>query len=309
MHLLNSWNHICFFCNVNHILITISFFFAFVSNSQVLDNRDGMAFTDKPFFNTDFIKENKVKKLNGTFTYKKQGEMMRPTEYKYVYEFNRNGQLISTFETRTDDGTLDTTWNKYYYDNRNNLAKHSKTDKDGFLSIHYTYDSLDRVITEEYVRDIDSNNVIVRSLSFNKERIEYADYGNQIKKTKFNNYDLPYLDEFINYNELGYLVEKIERIKMTSTVYTYHYSYNEKGKLAGIQKTSNQTQDVVEELKFEYDDLGNLEEKQVHKKGIYTTDIQIIYNRKTNLLSSVITRQVSTNFMMILRFLDYEFFE
>ena len=306
--MLNSWNHYCFFCIVKYITFIAIIFISFVSQAQVLDNRKGLAFTDKPFFNADFIKENKLKKLKGTFTYKKQGEMMRPTEYKYVYEFNEAGQLVSTFETRTDDGTLDTTWNKYYYDDKNNLTKHSKTDKDGFLSILYTYDSLNRVITEEYVRDIDSNNRIVRSLSFNKERIKYANYGNQIKRTKYNNYDLPYLDEFINYNELGYMVEKIERIKMTSTVYTYQYAYNEKGKLAGIQKTSNRADGVLEEMKFEYDELGNLEEKHIYKKGVFTTDIQILYNEKTKLLSSVITRQVSTNFMMILRFLDYEFF-
>ena len=61
---------------------------------QVLDNRNGEAFTDKPFFNTSFIKENKLKKLKGTFTYKKQGQMMRATEFMYVYEFDTNGLLI-----------------------------------------------------------------------------------------------------------------------------------------------------------------------------------------------------------------------
>ena len=116
--LLNSWNHYCFFCIVKYIIFISIIFNSLVSQAQVLDNRKGLAFTDKPFFNVDFIKKNKLKKLKGTFTYKKQGEMMRPTEYKYVYEFNRSGQLISTFETRTDDGTLDTTWNKYFYDDK-----------------------------------------------------------------------------------------------------------------------------------------------------------------------------------------------
>ena len=270
----------------------------------------GTAFTDKPFFNVDFIRDNKLKKLNGTFTYKKQGEVMRQTEYKYVYEFNRQGQLISTFETRTDDGTVDTTWNKYFYDDRNNLTRHSKTDKNGYLTVHYRYDSLNRVIEEEYVHDeLDSAKNIVRSISFNKEKITYADYGNQKKKTRFNNYGLPYLDEYINYNELGYLVERNERIKMTSTVYTYLHSYNEKGKLAGIQKLSNQKEGILEEFKFAYDDLGNLEEKHIYKNGVFTTDIQIVYNSRSHLISSVITRQVSTNFMMILRFKDYEFFD
>jgi hypothetical protein len=269
----------------------------------------GLAFTDKPFFNEEFIKQNKLKSLNGTFTYKKRGDVLKPTEFKYVYEFNPEGQLISTYETRTDDGSVDTSWNKYLYDDAANLIKHSKSDNEGFTTILYEYDSLGRVVTEEYVKDIDSNGVLVRSLSFNKEKIAYADYGGQIKKTRFNNYDLPYLDEFLNYNELGYLVEKIEKIKMTSTVYTYHYSYNEKGKLAAIRKTSNQSEDILEELKFSYDELGNLMEKHIYKNGVFTTDIQIIYSSKTGLLSSVITRQVSTNFMLILRFLDYEFYD
>ena len=38
-------------------------------------------------------------------------------------------------------------------------------------------------------------------------------------------------------------------------------------------------------------------------------DIQILYNSKSKLLASVITRQVSTGFMMIIRFKDYEFYD
>jgi len=289
--------------------IIISVFFQSLAFGQVLDNRNGEAFTDKPFFNQDFIRDNKVKKLNGTFTYKKMGQVLRPTEFKYVYEFNNNGQLISSYETRTDDGTIDTTWNKYEYDDEDRLMIHRKSDLEGFATIHYTYDSLDRVIQEDFIRDIDSNGVIVRSLSFNKETFKYTDYDQQIKRTRFNNYGLPYLDEFFNTNELGYLVERIERIKMTSTVYTYHYEYNEKGKLSAILKSNNRDEGYLEETKFKYDDLGNLIVKHNYKKGVFTTDIQIIYNSKSKLLSSVITRQVSTNFMMILRFKDYEFFD
>lgn len=291
------------------ILPLISILFPFFIFSQVLDNREGKAFTDKPFFNQEFVKSNKLKKLKGTYTYKKQGQVMHETKYMYVYEFNNNGNLISTFETRTDDGSRDTTWNRYEYDSKNRLIVHKKSDLEGYLSIHYSYDSLDRLIQEEYLRDIDSNGITVRSLSFNKESFKYVKYDQQIKRTRFNNYDLPYLDEFFNTNELGYLTERIERIKMTNTVYTFHYEYNEKGKLSAILKSSNQYDGYLEEIRFKYDELGNLLEKHEYKKGIFTTDYQIIYNSKSKLLSSVITRQVSTNFMMILRFRDYEFFE
>lgn len=282
----------------------------FLIKAQVLDNRKGDAFTDKPFFNVDFIFTNKVKRLNGTFVYKKHGEMMRTTTYKYVYEFNPDGQLSSTFETRSDDGTTDTTWNRYEYDKFGRLSIHRKSEQGGYLSVHYTYDSLNRVVEEEHFTDyIDSNGSIVRSLTFNKETFEYADYGNQLKRTRYNNYGLPYLDEYFNYNADGYLIERIERIRMTGTVYTYHHAYNEKGLLGAIRKTSNLDETVLEETQFKYDELDNLIEKHLYRKGIFTTDIQIIYNSQSRLLSSVITRQVSTDFMMILRFLDYEFYD
>lgn len=274
----------------------------------MLDNRNGEAFTDVPFFNEDFVKQNKLKKLKGEFTYMKSGSGMRDTQFKYVYEFDQNGRLISTFETKKDNKKIDTNWNKYNYDELNNLVSHSKTDMDGFLTIKYTHDTLGRVLTKEYVRDIDSAGSIIRSLSFNKEAIKYANFDLQTKRTFYNNYDLPYLDEYFNYNEMGYLIERIERIKMTSSVYSYKYEYNDEGKLSAIRKTSNKKEGYAEELLFRYDELGNLIEKHIYKNGIFTTDIQIIYSSKTKLLQSVMTREVSTDFLMILRFKDYEFF-
>lgn len=281
-----------------------------LTSAQVLDNRMGDAFTDKPFFNTEFIRSNKLKELKGTFVYKKQGEVMRNTTFNYVYAFDREGQLSYTFETRTDDGSTDTTWNRYTYDDVGRLSVYRKSDQNGYLAIHYTYDDKDRVIAEEHFTEmIDSLGNVVRTLSFNKETYEYQEFDLQTKRTRFNNYNLPYMEEFYNYNKDGYLVERIERIKMTGDVYTYHYAYNEQGKLSAIRKLSNKDPEPLEELKFKYDELGNLAEKHIYRKGVFTTDIQIVYNSRSRLLSSVITRQVSTNFMMILRFLDYSFYE
>lgn len=287
----------------------IIMFLTIWSDAQVLDNRKGEAFTDKPFFNESFVKENKLKKLVGSYVYKKTGEAMKTTSFKYVYSFDQQGHLASSYETNTSDGTKDTVWNIYEYNGKNELIAHRKTDLDGFLTVHYTYDDQGRVIAEEYKRDIDSLGEIVRSLSFNKERIEHQDYGEQTKLTRYNNYDLPYLDEFIRHDSIGYLVEKVERIRMTSTTLTYTYAYDDKGKLSSIQQTSNRKNGIIEEFKFRYDELGNLIEKHVFKDGVFTTDIQIIYNSKTKLLATVITKQVSTGFMMILRFQDYEFYD
>ncbi len=275
----------------------------------MLDNRYGSAFTDKPFFNVDFIHENKVHKLNGKFTYKKPGDMMRETQYMYVYEFDSLGRLSSSFETRKDDGTIDTTWNVYLYNPENLLIEHKRGDGKGFTSTGYEYDEKGNQTKESYIREyVDSLGNAQRTV-LNSESMKYEYYDLQVKKTVYNNYDLPYKYELIKYNELGYLVEREERLIMTMSVTTIKYTYNDKGYIASISSFEGAKTIPTEEFLYIYDDFGNLLEKHQYRNGVFTTEFEMIYNEKSKLLSYVLTRDVATNFIMILGLKDYEFFK
>jgi len=279
-------------------------------NSQILDNKRGLAFTDKPFFNEKFIRTNKVKSLKGEFTFKKIGDIMRKTEFNSVYFFDSLGRLSSTFETRNEDEIKDTIQNIYEYSAKNQLITHRKKDSGGFGSIHYEFDSLNRIVSEETHRDIiNALGVLERTLVVNKETMRYSSSTSQQKKTVYNDYDLPYLDEISYFNADGYLLEKVESLKMTSGKIKYVYEYNAKGYVSAIRSAADANGVFAEEWFFKYDQLGNLIEKKIYKKGVFTTEIQIIYNNDTKLLSSVLTREVSTNFIMILRFMEYEFYK
>lgn len=279
-------------------------------NSQILDNKRGLAFTDKPFFNEKFIRTNKVKSLKGEFTFKKIGDIMRKTEFNSVYFFDSLGRLSSTFETRNEDEIKDTIQNIYEYSAKNQLITHRKKDSGGFGSTHYEFDSLNRIVSEETHRDIiNALGVLERTLVVNKETMRYSSSASQQKKTVYNDYDLPYLDEISYFNADGYLLEKVESLKMTSGKIKYVYEYNAKGYVSAIRSAADANGVFAEEWFFKYDQLGNLIEKKIYKKGVFTTEIQIIYNNDTKLLSSVLTREVSTNFIMILRFMEYEFYK
>jgi YD repeat-containing protein len=294
---------------VKNILLLLCFLHSFL-NSQILDNKHGQAFTDEPFFNEKFIHLNKVKKIKGEYTFKKAGDIMRKTEFKSIYQFNSLGQLISTFETRSENGIKDTIENTYEYSEKNQLILHRKNDSGGYGSVHYERDSLNRIVVEETHRDIvNKKGELERTFIINHETMKYDSYSLQDKKTVYNSYDLPYLEEICYYNEDGYLLEKEDRLKMTSGRVKYVYEYNNKGLISAIRSVANVDGTFAEEWLFKYDEWGNLSEKHVYKNGVYTTDIQIIYNVDTKLLSSVLTRDVNTNFIMILRFLDYEFYE
>ena len=42
------------------IALILTLFPALIFNAQMIENKDGIAFSDKPFFNKDFIKTNKI---------------------------------------------------------------------------------------------------------------------------------------------------------------------------------------------------------------------------------------------------------
>lgn len=292
------------------IILVYSVLAAFIINAQMIDNKNGIAFSDEPFFNEEFIKANKIKSIKGSYMFKKSGDIIRNTPYECIYEFNNDGLLVAYFETNHSNGIKDTIHNLYEYDAYGNLVKHQKKDKAGYQTLVYTYDKDFRITAIENRRDVlDKQNDVSKSIYFNKEKIQYHDYGNQIKKITFNSYDLPYQDEIDYFDSLGYLIETSKKYKMTSNSLSKKFEYNEKGLLAAIRKSSNVNGVYDEELLFKYDDLGNLLEKHIYKNGQYISDIQIIYNLDTKLLSSILTRTVETNFIKILRFKEITFYE
>lgn len=303
----NFWHLFSVFCSVKVFLFL---FISFSGVAQVLDNSAGQAFTDQPFFNQNFIQSNKIKSIKGKFTYLKHGDKMRETDYFYVYSFNEKGQLVSTFETRKDDGTIDTTWNYYSYNDLGKLASYTKATETSKAITRFEYDTngfLVGEINERQEKD-SASGFWKPSLQMNKETMKVEDYGLQRKRIVYNNYDLPYMEEFSYFNEDGYLLEKVERLKMTSNMRTHKYAYNDKGFLESLATFKKNKDQAAEELQFVYDEYGNLEEKKLFRNGEFITDTEIIYNSKSKLMSSVIIRDVKTNFMMILRFKDYEYF-
>jgi YD repeat-containing protein len=234
--------------------------------------------------------------------------MMRETEYMYVYEFDEFGKLIRSFETRKDDGTKDTTSNVYMYDQNDRLLEHKKGDGKGFTSSMYEYDEKGRITRESYVREYKDSAGVDQRTILNSETMKYEEFDHQTKKTVFNSYGLPYMYEFSYYNELGYLTHRVERLIMTMAETTYKYTYDEKGFIASIGSFVNGNDVATEEYKYMYDDNGNLLEKHLYRNGVYNTEIEMIYNDKSKLLTYVLTRDVATNFIMILSFKDYQFY-
>lgn len=271
----------------------------------MLDNRKGEAFTDRPYFNETFIKNNKVKEVSGTFTLKKMGDVMRNTELQRSYRFNEKGQLYLTYETTQASTGEDTIVTYYEYDDANRLTTIRRSDRYGFYSTHFTFDEEDRVIRKEQRR---SSNVKENPLDFelgqefivNFETATYQQFDNQVKKTVYNSYEIPFKEVIYYYDEDKVLIEELERLKRTSATISKKYYYNDYGYIDSMVVTSPKASIKKKKYTYTYDENQNLTSKKYYKDDVYTTEYQVIYDPKTTLLKYILTREVATEYITIL---------
>src|SRR5690606_16065274 len=113
----------------------------------------------------------------------------------------------------------------YEYDEKGHLCFHKRGDKKGYTTIGYQYDDHGRVIAEEHwTESFDSLGHPGKAILQNRETMRYEVFDSQEKKTVLNSYDLPYLTELRYFDENGYLMEREERLIMTSAVSKVSYS-------------------------------------------------------------------------------------
>ncbi|PKR79846.1 hypothetical protein CW751_12880 [Brumimicrobium salinarum] len=283
-------------------------------NGQLLNNKTGEAFTDRPYFNEEIIRKNKIKTISGGFIHYKLGDILRETDYFREYTFNEKGQLVRQLESRQVANGQDTLVSLYEYDNGNLVALRQK-DQYGFYAYIYAYDEKNRVINEEYRRNLNRNEIsatnfkLGREFSVSAEKSSYEDYDGQQKRTIYNSYGIPYKHVFTYYDDLGLVTSKVERLIRTSDTKTTFYSYNEKNLIDSIKVRSNSPNFQNKTYVFEYDDYENLVKKEVFKNDDFITQYQVIYHDETMLINDVLIQNIATNFIMVLELRNYTFFD
>ncbi len=238
---------------------------------------------------------------------------MRQTDFVYEFMFDTLGNLVRHYKTAKGEILTDSSVAHYTYNNLG-LKTWSQSQKKGFLRTIYTRDSLGRVIQEEVYRDIDTLHSLLepeieRSLLWNSETMKYEEYLGQFRKKVYNSYGNQYMETTSYFDSLGFLKKTEELFTITQNRISNYYSYSDKGFIAAIKSTKNTDSIPIEEVMFTYDQFGNLEGKKVYKKGVFTTEYSIIYSQITGLLSSVLIREVSTNFISIIRFKEPVFWD
>jgi len=280
------------------------------ANAQMLENKEGQTFGDKPNFVEDYIRRYSIHFIKGNFSTKAPMDIIRPNNDVYLYKFNELGEL--TLEYRTQLG--DTLVTIYVYDERGNVIILRKSDRYGFHSYHYRYDHLNRIIYTEYRHDKNKGQnkltfepdqtLIVSTETFEYVSLENKDY----KKLYLNESGTIYKEEFFYFDEKKRLIRQEGILKTGSGRTNITFTYNEGDRLVEKNTESYVMGTTTSKYAYEYDALGNIMSLKYYRNGEYNTEHQLMYFPETYLLQGIISRDHATNIMTILSLKDYVYF-
>jgi len=278
--------------------------------AQMINNQNGQAFTNSPFFNPAFISKNKIKKMKGFYSVTSPTTSVIQTGLSCSYEFDEKGRLIHTIETFQGTEKKDSLESFFEYNDQNQLTKHRKKEYKGYTSILNEYDAEGRIVKQIYMRDVlNDKDEVVESYLINEETMKFESSLLEEKQIVYNNYNLPYLEIVKKYNENSYLIEETERSITTSNFYKTTYSYNERGWLESKKKYVPSDETPVEETAFKYDAFGNVKNIFQYSFGDLKEEKEVYYNDKTLILSNMLVIDPKTKRVKILQFKEKSFFK
>jgi len=291
---------------MKHILSFILFAFALTlgSNAQILEINKPL-FSDLPFFNTRFIRQNNVKSIKGSISSKKVRDIIRSNKLDYLYQFNEDGTLKSQLSSHFSKGLKDSTIVSYEYaNNRINLQR--KSDSYGYYSYHYNYDKQDNIITQTYCRDENKFNSkkkfeLKKRYIIVKDSFSYQKFDGQTKKIFYNSYGKKFKIQTNYYDSLGYLTEKYSKFIIGNNKEKTTYEYDEIGRIAKKHVYTNISENKKNTEVYSYDKIGNILDIKYYKADKHKSTKQFLYD-KNMLLSAMIIQDMETDFLRIIKY-------
>jgi len=282
--------------------------FTISSFAQILEVNQP-AFGEFPFFNTSFIKTNKIKTIIASRSSKKVKDIIRKKGLDYEYRFNTNGTLKSQMTTFLKKGHLkDTNIVTYQYNKEGKVICIRKSDNGGYFSNNYKLDDDGNIVKQTYCRDENASHsknnfkllkqYIITSDSFSYDKPS----ENQVKKIFYNKYHKRYKIQTSYYNEYGYLVEKYTKFLIGNSKSKISYQYDKKGRLSRIDNFSDLSQNNKISKTYIYDEIGNVLEIKNYENDKFITSKQFLYDEKTMLLTAQIIKDIDTEFIRIIQY-------
>jgi len=288
-------------------IVVLMWFFGIKFHAQMLDNEKGDLFSETPFFNSKYIRSVNLKSIKGTISTKKELGTIKNIGKKEAYIFNRDGELTTHYLSKKLNSKNDTVFTFYEYNSDKKNTVYRVSDSYGFYSYTNSYDSQNRIISKTFSREKNSskskrNFKLAEKYIIFKEVYKYSSKDSIDVVTTLNSNGRPYQIEKKYYNKNGYLKKSDNRLLISNKKSHKIFSYNDKGFLKSVKYFKEKDSLAAKEIKFDYDEWGNVTFIDEYKNNERITHKELLYNPSNLILKTLLSQDLVSNVITITKF-------
>jgi len=275
--------------------------------AQMINNESGQIFTETPFFNEKYIRSVKLKSITGTISSKKELGAIKSSGKKEAYIFNENGNLTVHYMSSKTKNKPDTTFTFYEYNLKNENTIFRVSDSYGFYSYSKKYNDLGKLINKTYSRE---KNASKSKINFKleekyvifQEGYLYENKDSTIEVTTLNSNGKPYQRQIYYYDSFNYLFKIHSRLLISNSTKYEKYTYNDRGLLKSIQYFNNENETPIKELRYDYDEWGNVTFMDEYKDNVRVIHKELLYDPSTLILKTILSQDLVSNLITIVKY-------
>ena len=275
--------------------------------AQMINNESGQIFTETPFFNEKYIRSVKLKSITGTISSKKELGAIKSSGKKEAYIFNENGNLTIHYLSSKTKNKPDTTFTFYEYNLKNENTIFRVSDSYGFYSYSKKYNDLGKLINKTYSRE---KNASKSKMNFKleekyvifQESYLYENKDSTIEVTTLNSNGRPYQRQIYYYDSFNYLFKIHTRLLISNSTKYEKYTYNDRGFLKSIQYFNNENETPIKELRYDYDEWGNVTFMDEYKDNVRVIHKELLYDPSTLILKTILSQDLVSNLITIIKY-------
>ncbi len=313
--------------------IILFFFFSISFAQSVLIPSPTSAFAPLLDFNSDFLKDRKIKSITFDIIDKKDFAVAEDKNLMNYYEFNSEGLLLRFYYT-TIAKTIEKEYhtqpvyhhrrmisagssyfkNEYVYDtistvylyNNKNLIMKRYNDGTYYETRYYGYDSKNRVTKEKRYKEtnnseIKNNFVLGNQTLISEDSFQYVDITRtQYKQICLNSENRPYKEIIVNKDSTGKVTSTNEHYTVAWIVQNAEFKYT-RGVLTSAEFKGNANGDVILKSTYECDSTNCIYTEKQYKNDLQLKEISYITERNSKFLNSFISRDPINKTMRIVK--------
>ena len=275
--------------------------------AQMINNESGQIFTETPFFNEKYIRSVKLKSITGTISSKKELGAIKSSGKKEAYIFNEKGNLTIHYLSSKTKNKPDTTFTFYEYNLKNENTIFRVSESYGFYSYSKIYNDLGKLINKTYSRE---KNASKSKMNFKleekyvifQESYLYENKDSIIEVTTLNSNGRPYQRQIYYYDSFNYLFKIHTRLLISNSTKHEKYTYNDRGFLKSIQYFNNENETPIKELRYDYDEWGNVTFMDEYKDNVRVIHKELLYDPSTLILKTILSQDLVSNLITIIKY-------